>query len=118
MPWKSLGLVTVPVPGTPIQATANVSGSAAWGENTTVFACLAILFQADPANTGKTYIGDDASFKKSTGEGRLAVLAIPTDNSIPSASATIPNAPAALNANDYWIDADKADEGVTVSILI
>ncbi len=119
MAWISLGKVTVPTPGTPVQVTANLPTTPpATGVNLTrnQASCLSILIQADPANTGKIYIGT-VGFNKTTGVGRLAVLGKPTDNFIPSASATIPNAPSALTAADYGLDAEIANDGATVSIL-
>jgi hypothetical protein len=117
MPWVSLGRVTVAVPGTPVSAVTNVSPTAPQGSNQTVYSCLAILFQTVTSNAGKTYVGSSATFNKTTGVGLLAALGVPTANVIPSAGATIPNAPAALNAADYWIDADNGGEGVQVSAL-
>lgn len=101
-----------------MNATNNVNPSNPWGTNQQYYACLAILFQASPGNTGKTFIGDRVNFNRSSGTGLLAVLGIPTNNIVPSAGATIPNAPAALNAVDYWVDADVGGEAVTVSILV
>lgn len=108
MPWTSLGVVTVAAPGTRVRVTAAQSDPAAR------IGCEAILFQAlsngTHVNTGRVYIFDRNG-------NRLATLAIPTNNTIPSASATIPNAPGALNAADYYIDADVGGDGVDASYL-
>lgn len=114
MPWISLGVVTIPAPGNNVQAT-NARDSAQL--NTAYYQCMAILFQADPFNVGRTYIGT-VGFSKTTGVGRLAVLAIPTANTIPSAGATNPIPGRLLAATDFWLDADVMNDKVTVSILI
>lgn len=110
--WRAKGKVSVPVPGTPVRATANES------DPTLHLACHSLLFQALSGNAGKVYILDRQTGNKATGVGVLAVLPVPTANSIPGASATITSAPGALNLADYWIDSDNADEGVIVSVLI
>ena len=46
-----------------------------------------------------------------------ATLAVPTANTIPSAAATVPDAPGALDASGYYIDADNATDGVNASYL-
>lgn len=110
--WRSKGKVTVPVPGTPVRATVNEAIPAAH------LACHSLLFQALSDNAGKVYILDSQSGDPATGVGVLAVLPVPTANSIPGASATITSAPGALNLADYWIDSDAVDEGVIISVLI
>ncbi len=102
MAWTGLGVISVPTPGTRVALSS------------TDVRCEAILIQAlsngSHANTGRVYIYDR------TGK-RLATLAVPTTNTIPSASATIPSAPGGLNAADYSIDADNATDGVDASYL-
>ena len=74
------------------------------------FPVQSILVQAISSvahtNTGRAYLYD-----AQTG-GAPIVLAVPTANTIPSASVTKPDAPCALNAGDYWIDADNSTDGV------
>jgi hypothetical protein len=113
-----LGVFTVVTPGTPVQVTTvNVAVPAGMQQYSP--RCQAILFQvlASTApqagahtNTGKVYILD-------RNKVRVATLAVPTANTVPSFSATIPNAASALNANLYWVDADNSGDGVDVSIL-
>lgn len=102
MAWTGLGIVTVPTPGTKAPVTA------------TSTRCEALLFQAlsnaSHTNTGRVYIFDRSG-------NRIATLAVPTANTIPSASATIPAAPGGLDARDYSIDADNANDGVDASYI-
>ena len=76
--------------------------------------CQSILIQAlsngTHTNSGRIYVLDEM-------KRRVATLSIPTEHSAPSFSATIPNAPQALNAAEYHIDADVAGDGVDVSIV-
>lgn len=110
MSWHSLGPITVTVPGVRVRMTANqVRPDARIGAE-------AILFQAISnqahVNTGRVYIYDSQ-----TSAAPLATLAVPTANSIPSASATTPGAPGGLNPADYYIDADNPGDGVNPSYL-
>ncbi len=102
MAWTGLGIITVPTPGTKVALTANPTR------------CEAILVQAlsnaSHTNTGRVYIYDRSG-------ARLATLAVPTTNTIPSASATIPAAPGGLDCRDYSIDADNATDGVDASYI-
>lgn len=115
--WKSLGLVTVATAGAPVRATANISSAAPFGQSSQMYFCMAILFQAAPANGGKMYVGDNPTFSKG-GAGQLAIIGVPTTNVIPSAGVNVPNAPNGLNAGDYYIDADTNGNSVSVSVLI
>ena len=102
MAWTGLGSVTVPTPGTKVALSA------------TDVRCEALLVQAlsnaSHTNTGRVYVYDRSGT-------RIATLAVPTANSIPSASATIPSAPGGLNARDYSIDCDNAGDGVDASYI-
>jgi hypothetical protein len=106
-----IGKFTVPVPGTPVRFT---STQATPGEK---FSCHGVLAQALPANTGKVYIGV-AGLDKTTLANVLAVLAIPTDHTIPSFTAALTLSPNAINMADLYLDADVAAEGALVSVLI
>lgn len=77
-----------------------------------------ILFQARRANTGLVYIGDRPTMDKTTLAGVLAVLAIPTDNALPTFSAALTWSPNALQLETFWIDADDAGDGCLVSVLV
>lgn len=108
--WRSLGKVTVAAAGTPARATANQS------DPTSRYPAHALLFQAWFGNTGKVYIMEGNNPSSSTGK-ILAVLAVPTTNSIPSASATVTYAPVAFNASDYYIDVDVNGDSCLVSAI-
>lgn len=106
MAWTGLGAVTVAVPGTPLRITNNQA------DPTARISCQSVLLQAlsnvAHTNVGRVYILDRDGV-------RVGTLAPPATNTIPSASATIPSVPGALNAADYWVDADNAGDGVDVS---
>jgi hypothetical protein len=110
MAWTSLGQVTVTTPGTRVQLTINQSNPAAR------VGCQSLLVQAISSalhtNTGRVYL-----YYGATGGAPLATLAVPTANTIPSAAATVPDAPGALDASGYYIDADNATDGVNASYL-
>lgn len=109
--WRALGKVAIPTAGTFIRATANQSDPVAR------FPAHAVLFQQVPGNTGKIYIADREFASTSTGLGVLAVLAIPTANVLPSASATVTYAPAGFNLADYWISSEVNNEDCLVSAI-
>src|SRR4051812_14532369 len=102
MAWTGLGTISVVTPGTRVSLSA------------TDIRCEALLVQAlsnaSHTNTGRVYVYDRSG-------NRIATLAVPTANTIPSASATIPTAPGGLNAHDYSIDADNATDGVDASYI-
>jgi hypothetical protein len=120
--WKSLGKVTVPTPGTPVNVLANVDFNdpviQALGGKPGRLSCAGILCQVFHLNQDKGYVGDRADFNKTTGLGLLAACGKPTQNTVPSAGANIPNAPGGLNAADYWVDVDAPNDGFIVSVLI
>lgn len=102
MAWTGLGTISVVTPGTRVSLSS------------TDIRCEALLVQAlsnaSHTNTGRVYIYDRTG-------NRIATLAVPTANTIPSASATIPTAPGGLNTKDYSIDADNATDGVDASYI-
>ncbi len=110
MAWISLGQITVGVPGTKVRLTSNATTPAAR------IGCEALLVQAisqaSHTNTGRIYL-----YAGPNDSAPVATLAVPTTNTIPSAAATIPNAPGGLNAADFWIDSDNASDGVNGSYL-
>ncbi len=108
-----LGRVTVAVPGTPVQATVNQSVPA------TRVPTQAIMFQVIPANAGVVYIGRKGMVKGASGE--YALLPKPssaTTGPFTSVTFSIPLAPAGLNAADFYVDADNANDGVIVSLVV
>lgn len=100
----SLGRVTVPTPGTPVQVSA------------AHLKVHAILIEALYSNTGKVFILQKSGVKG--GPGELAILAVPTANTIPNFSETVSQAPNAIDLFTYWIDVDTANEGVLVSYVL
>lgn len=114
---KDAGPLTVAVPGTPVQAASLLNAVLPLVPANTPQPCHAVMFQALPGNTGKIYIGRQ-TLNRSTGAGVFGFLAIPTTSHIPSFSTAITIAPNALNLNDYWIDADVANDGVIVTVLL
>lgn len=113
-----LGPITVPVPGVPARATSTITTDAGGIQNDpTKFSCHAALFQARPGNTGNVYIGT-SNMVRATLVGVAAVLAIPTANSIPAFSIALTLAPAGVDLSELYVDADVADEGVLLTLLV
>ncbi len=109
---KSLGIVKNGVPGTLVQATVN-NASATKREP-----FQSIMFQALPGNAGVVYIGS-SGLVRATGVEQYAFLPKPASavtGPFTSAQFSYPDAPASFDANDYYIDADNADEGVIVRL--
>lgn len=104
---KSLGLKTVPTPGTPVQLS------------TTSIPCdkvnLEPMKASAAANTGNIYVGL-STMVKATLVGVLYVLA-------PGQPATTVEPPGGErlelqdDVSNYWIDADTANDGVLVSYV-
>ena len=107
----AIGPLTPSAPGTPVRFTSTQANPSE------KFACHGVLAQAMPANTGKVYIGL-STMNKSTLANVVAVLAIPTDNTIPSFTAALTLSPNAVNLSDLYLDADVASNGAIVSVLI
>ena len=93
MAQKALGTITVPTPGTPVGVSASVVN------------CQSLLFQAlsnaTHTNTGNVFILTWNETR--TQKVRVATLAVPTANTIPSFTVTVPDAPGGLNPNDYSV---------------
>lgn len=106
------GPITVPTPGTPVWAASLWPNAADRPQ-----VCHGLMFQALPGNTGLVYVGVQG-MDKSTYVGVLAFVAIPTVNHIPAFSTAITLAPNALALNSFWIDADVADDGVIISLIV
>jgi hypothetical protein len=115
---QALGKIGVTVPGTLVRVTSVIDLDAGGVRNSIDrFTCHAVLFQAWKANTGYVYVGL-ANMNKNSGEGVLAVLAVPTVNSIPAFSISLTMSPAGVNLSDIYLDADVAGEGPLVTLLI
>lgn len=108
---QALGKITVPVPGTPVQAAAGLAAEERQ------LKCHAVLFQALPTNVGKVYIGL-AGMNKSTLVGVYAVLAVPTANQLPTFSAALTWSANGLPLSSFYVDADDVDEGALCTILV
>lgn len=107
----ALGPLTVPTPGTPVSVSTLLPANKHQP-------CHGILFQALPTNTGKVYVGN-RTLDSSTLVGCYAILAIPTTNQLPTFSAALTIAPNGLDAaQTFFVDADNADDGVLVTILV
>lgn len=109
---RPLGRITVATSGTPVRATVNEGNPAAR------HAAHSILFERDvTTETGKVYILDREDAVIATRVGVLAVLAIPTDNLLPSFSLTVTSSPNGFDTADFWVDADNDGEGCIVSVI-
>lgn len=103
--------IAVPIPGTLVRVTTGQENPQE------KFACHGALIQAFWSNTGRVYIGR-STMNKATKTDIIAVLAIPTDNTIPSFTAALTLSPNAINLSDLYLDVDVAGEGAIVSVLI
>ncbi len=79
-----------------------------------------VLIEALPGNAGLVYVfaQADGSNHRSDLVGCAAILPKPTSATtgpFPSVSYGIPGAPASINLNNLWIDADNGGDGVVVS---
>jgi len=106
MALTALGTIAVPTHGTKVQISA------------LAIRCQTIFFQAlktsGHSNTGNVYVYGPDSTNQPV---RIATLAIPTANTIPSFSVTIPNAPGGLSLNQFYLDSDVDTDGADVTYL-
>jgi hypothetical protein len=75
------------------------------------------MFEVLPTNVGRVYIGAP-TMDRATYTDLYAILAIPTDNFLPTFSVALTIAPNALCLNDFYIDADESGDGVIVTYLV
>lgn len=108
---RAYARIVVPVPGTPVRVTVNETNPAA------AQGCHGVLIQALKGNTGLTYVGT-ATMNKTTEANVFATIGTPTTNFIPSFSAALTLSPGGIQLRDLYIDADVANEGVKVTILV
>ena len=103
----SAGKVTVTSAGTPVRATTNESTPTArlGVQSFTVF--------APSGNTGTNIYVGNSSMNKTTYAGVYAIIAKGG-----SASFSILNAPAGLNLNEIFIDADTSADVALVSYVV
>lgn len=119
MPLMTLGKVSVPAAGTPVQLTATQQykdAIAAAKLSAQFVTATAVLIQAADGNTGKTYVGKQGMVK-ATLAGVNAVLVAPTDTFIPSFGIASQLSPAGVDLSEIWFDAATNGEGVLVSLL-
>ena len=110
MAIRSAGFVTTTA-GVLVRLTDNES------DPTTNLDAHSIMAEALQGNTGRVYIGS-ADMVRATGVGVYAVIPIPTANILPTFTATIAYAPAALLLSELFLDVDVDNEGVLVSYVV
>jgi len=110
------GKTTIPTPGVPVQVVVPpaVAGPLGALGETTVHA---ILIEVLAGNLGKVYIGT-AGLNRGTLANVLVMLPIPTANLLPTFSISVTAAANALSLSDLWIDADNANDGVLLSVVV
>lgn len=104
MAIKSFGKVAVASAGTPVRCTLNES------DPTARYAVQSISVQALAGNTGTNIYVGSASMNKSTGVG--VYVAVPKGNQV---DISIDLAPAGINANEVYIDADTTNDAAYIS---
>ena len=111
MSLRSLSKVTVVSAGTPERATKNLVDPSAR------YLTHSVLIQVLPTNTGNIYVGLFGEMNKAAYTELLAILPVPTANSIQSYSATLNLVNDTIDVSEIGIDADFSGEGVIVSVL-
>jgi hypothetical protein len=106
----ALGKIAVSTPGTPVRVTLSIP----YAKSTSLHA---IMFEADPENTGNVYIGR-AGMVRATRAGVYAMLAVPTANFFPTFSVALTIAPNGLSSDEFYIDADVAGDGAIATYLV
>jgi hypothetical protein len=111
MQTVSLGLVRVPTPGTPVRITADDTLQVAH-----------MVVRTFPGFTGRVYLGLAGMNKNAANmPGVVSVLSEPPSFG-PQDSVVLPpssgNRGNVIRPADFWIDADVATEGVTVTCFI
>ena len=111
MQTVSLGLIRVPTPGTPVRVCADES-----------LQVTMLVIRTVPGFSGKTYVGLAGMQKDSwTKTGVVRVLSEPSSfgpqdgEVLPAGNAGAGNV---LRPSDFWVDADVANEGVTVTCYV
>lgn len=109
-----VGKISVPVPGTPVSVIASPLVTALLGSFQTV---QSVLFQAWKGNIGAVYVGK-SGLNRTTGAAVGAVLPIPTINAIGAFGASNHLSPAGIDLSVFYLDADVANDGALVTLLI
>lgn len=113
---EAKGVVRVSTPGTPVSVLTLLPAN----QRTQTHLIHAFFFQPLPTNSGFVYIGDDSTgeMDKSTLAHCYAWLPIPTTNSAPAFSGAHTIAPNGFTFNQFWVDADMAEDGVLVTVIV
>ncbi len=110
---KSLARIINLVPGTPVRLTFNEL------DPTAHVGCHSILFERDdPNDTGLIYIGVSPTMNRTTLVDVIAILPAPSTGALPSINITLDPGHNALDAKDYWIDADEAGDSILGSYVV
>ena len=107
----SMGLIRVPTPGTPVRISTDLS-----------LRVMLMMVRTVPGCTGKTYLGLAGMDKSSAAKtGVIRILSEPPAFG-PQDGEVIPpllgGQGNSITAADYWVDADVAGEGVTVTCFV
>ena len=107
----TLGLIGVPTPGTPVRVSSDETLRA-----------MLMLVRTVPGFGGKTYLGV-AGMNKNSAEktGVIRILSEPPAFGPQDGEVLPPGTGGAGNViqvSDYWVDADVAGEGVTVTCFV
>ena len=111
MQTVSMGLIRVPVPGAPVRICQDESLNV-----------VMMVVRTVPGFTGKTYVGLEGMSKYS--EGKTGVVRVLSEPPVfgPQDGEVFPPCPTGqgnvIRPADFWIDADVAGEGVTVTCYV
>lgn len=108
---EAVGKFTVVVPGTLVRVTSQKADPAA------SYPVHGVLFQVLPANVGRVYVGA-SNMSRVNRTGLFGMLAAPSGALLPSFSVSLTIAPNGIALGDFYLDADTADDGVIVTVLI
>lgn len=114
---QPVGKFVVTTPGTLVSAMSQAADQSKPG------ICHGVMFQALPTNQGLVYIGT-AAMVRATLANVYAILSIPTQDSngniisLPTFSAALTIAPNGLALSAFYLDADVANDGVLITILV
>jgi hypothetical protein len=111
MQTVSMGLIRVPTPGVPVRITHDESLNV-----------VLMVIRTVPGFTGKTYVGVEGMDKYSSGKtGVVRILSEPPVFG-PQDGEVFPPYPSGqsnvIRPADFWVDADVANEGVTVTCYV
>jgi len=111
METVSLGLIRVPTPGTPVRVCNNESLNV-----------VMMVIRTVPGFTGKTYVGIAGMDKHASNRtGVVRILSEPPAFG-PQDGEVFPPYPSGqsnvIRPADFWVDADVANEGVTVTCYV